>query len=221
MKRSTLICVTGGIGAGKSVVSRILRLKGFSVYDCDTRARSLMESSDEMRDGLVDIFGEECVLSDGALDRSFVASQAFSDRSLLSRLNRLVHGAVREDLVRWASIPDADEAVSALRGERRICFVESAIPVTSGLDALCDAIWLVDAPESLRLERAMARGGSCREDIVGRMDAQRAEFDSLPRDRTFVIDNSGDESLLLRIDDLLAHDVLSFINNNRNNFKDK
>lgn len=204
MERVTLICITGGIGAGKSVVSRILRLKGFPVYDCDTRARLLMESSEEILAGLVDIFGKECVSVDGKPDRRLLASRAFADKSLLARLNSLVHGAVREDLARWAANPDGEVFTPAECPEKRICFVESAIPVTSGLVGLCRRIWLVDAPADLRLERAVARGGASREDIAGRMDAQRAEFDTLPHDRTFVIDNSGDASLLLRIEALLG-----------------
>lgn len=190
-----VIGITGGIGAGKSVVSRILRLKGYPVYDCDSEARSLMESSEEILAALQGRFGEECILECGGLNRGYIASRVFNDAEELTWLNALVHGAVREDVRDWV------EAHASAGKE--ILFVESAILYTSGLDKMCDRIWLVTAPEELRLERAMQRGGASEEDLRRRIESQRMEFDSLPARKVSEIENSC-ASLLDRVEELLA-----------------
>ena len=190
-----VIGITGGIGAGKSVVSRILRLKGYPVYDCDSEARSLMESSEEILVALQGRFGEECILECGGLNRGYIASRVFNDAEELTWLNALVHGAVREDVRDWV------EAHASAGKE--ILFVESAILYTSGLDKMCDRIWLVTAPEELRLERAMQRGGASEEDLRRRIESQRMEFDSLPAGKVSEIENSC-TSLLDRVEELLA-----------------
>ena len=184
-----LIGITGGIGAGKSVVSRILRLKGYPVYDCDLRARILMENSEEIRQALMSRFGEEVISDDGTLDRALIATRVFANVEERDWLNKLVHGAVRDDLSKWT-----DEHGGA------VCFVESAIMVTSGLDRMCDAIWLVDAPQEVRMARAIGRGGVDPENIALRMEAQRGEFDGLPPNKTIIIENTDQRSLLEQTD---------------------
>ena len=84
--------------------------------------------------------------------------------------------------------------------ESGILFVETAIPVTSGLDRMADGIWLVDAPEDVRIDRVMRRNGVTAQSVAGRIRTQHGEFDSLPATRTSVIRNYGSHSLLLQID---------------------
>lgn len=194
-----LIGITGGIGAGKSVVSRILRLKGYPVYDCDLRARILMENSEDIRQALVSRFGEEVISDDGTLDRALIATRVFANAEERDWLNKLVHGAVRDDLSKWTDEHDG-----------AVCFVESAIMVTSGLDRMCDAIWLVDAPQEVRMARAIGRGGVDPENIALRMDAQRGEFDGLPPDKTIIIENTDQRSLLEQTDIRLEVIVKSY-----------
>lgn len=186
-----LIGITGGIGAGKSVVSRILRLKSFPVYDCDLEARRLMESSAMIKETLCRDLGMECVRDDGSLDRGFIAAKVFSDADALARLNRLVHGTVREDVVRWAQ-------------GRSVAFVESAILHTSELDMMCAEVWVVSAPAELRMKRALERGGIAEEDISRRMESQKGEISSLPADRVRIIINDGEATLLGQIESLLT-----------------
>lgn len=187
-----LIGVTGGIGAGKSVVSRILRLKGFPVYDCDSRAKDLMDSSEEILKAIALHFGEEVIKNDGSLDRVLIASLVFSLDDERLWLNKLVHGAVREDLMMWKSECDAE-----------LCFVESAIMISSGLDLLCDKIWVIEAPVELRKDRALKRGGVTEENLDLRIKAQRMEIDALPSEKVECIENSEESSLLLQIERLL------------------
>ncbi|MDE6338183.1 MAG: dephospho-CoA kinase [Muribaculaceae bacterium] len=193
-----LIGITGGIGAGKSVVSRILRLKGYPVYDCDLRARELMDNSSEIKSALCDRLGAAALKPDGSIDRSFIASKVFASDDDRLWLNRLVHGAVREDLGLWTDRQEGD-----------LCFVESAIMVSSGLDKMCDTIWLVDAPVEIRMRRAVARGGATAENIALRIEAQKGEFELLPEGKTVKILNADNGSLLRQIDLKLESFMLS------------
>lgn len=189
----TLACITGGIGSGKSVISQVLRLRGFDVYDCDSRAKQLMETDEKLRHELEKLAGSEIYFPDGTLDRKRLASLIFSSNTLRIQVNRLVHKTVREDIVCWRGGDHAD---------RRL-FVETAIPATSGLMAMVDRIWEVVAPESLRLARACRRDSVSEEAVLSRMQAQRSEFSSLPPDITDRIINDGKTPVLTQIDNLL------------------
>lgn len=191
MIRNRIIGLTGGIGAGKSVVSRILRLKGFPVYDCDSEAKRLMGESEYIKRELCGKFGDECLLSDGTINRQHLSGCVFGNKESLEWLNGLIHAEVRLDFLDWA--------------ERKggVCFVESAILRTSHLDEICDEIWLVDAPEDIRVDRAMTRGGISRDDLLRRINAQREEFDGLENNKVKIIRNYGNYSLLERISVLI------------------
>lgn len=185
-----LIGLTGSIGAGKSVVSRILRLKGYAVYDCDSRARILMENSSAIKDALVSRWGEECLDPGGNLNRPHIASKAFAADEERIWLNSLVHSAVREDIAAW-------------KENHEVAFVESAILATSELDRLCDSVWVVDAPEELRIKRAVRRDGGAEESVRRRNDAQKEELCNLRAPKTRIIENIEGRSLLRAVDALL------------------
>lgn len=186
-----LIGITGGIGAGKSVVSRILRLKGYDVYDCDSRAKWLMENSMSIFEPLIGRYGPDVISSYG-LNRSMLAEKVFAIEEERLWLNALVHGAVHDDIEAWQGELGKD-----------LCFVESAIMVSSGLDKVCAGIWLVDAPLELRKARALSRGGVTEENLELRILSQRSEFDGLPADKVERIDNDNTSSLLMQIEGLL------------------
>lgn len=198
-----IIGITGGIGSGKSVVSRILRLLGYEVYDCDSEARLIMERSAEIRESLISRFGSEAVNQEGSLNRRHIADRVFGNSEELKWLNSIVHKAVREDVARRAELAmEGDKSLP--EGATAPLFVESAILATSGLAGMCREVWLVDAPEEVRLERAMGRDGAPRQEIKRRMEAQKTETDALAAYSVCRIDNSGCRSLLGQIGVLLG-----------------
>ena len=160
-----LIAITGGIGAGKSVVSRILTSMGYDVYDTDSRAKSLMDSSELIKARLVDNFGEKVVV-DGSIDRKLLAQIVFSDPDKLARLNKMVHGAVIDDVKRYCSVANPKD---------NIVFVETAILYQSGLDSLVDEVWEVTAPEDVRIERVVRRNNMSPGEVRARIASQTAE----------------------------------------------
>lgn len=155
--------ICGGIGGGKSTVCSLLADKGVPVYDSDSRAKALMNTSPEIVDAVKAAFGERSY-RDGMLDRAYLASKVFGDEAALARLDAIVHPAVRRDFEEWAAEQQADYVV-----------LESAILFESGFDACVDASVAVLAPHSLRLERAMQRDGAVRERILERMAAQMSD----------------------------------------------
>ena len=140
-----LVALTGGIGSGKSTIARELRARGYAVYDTDTEAKRLIVSNPLVRSQVEYLLGSEVFDGDTYLTR-LVAKQIFHHPDLRLRLNAIVHPAVAFHLRHWAQE----------QGERP-CFVESAILFESGLDALCDRIVIVDAPEEIRIRRVLMR----------------------------------------------------------------
>ena len=98
-----LIAITGGIGSGKSVVSHMMKVMGYDVYDCDSRARGFMTGDQDVRRQLISTFGKDIYLADGNINREHLSSVAFADKSALNRLNAIVHPATARDLLRWSS----------------------------------------------------------------------------------------------------------------------
>lgn len=158
-----MILITGGIGSGKSVVSRILRANGFEVYDSDTEARRLMDSSDDIKHRLNAEIAAGIVDTRGCIDRLLLARLVFADAAKLRNLNAIVHGAVREDIAARMSLNPQ-------------MFVETAIPVSSGLVDMADEVWQIEAPEMLRIRRVMARNHISADAVRDRIEAQRSEY---------------------------------------------
>lgn len=189
-----VIGITGGIGSGKSIVSRILRCKGYKVYDCDSRAKTLMDSSQHLCNLIAQELGDECVTAEGLLNRKVIASIVFGNSEKLLWLNAQVHGLVRQDIEDW--IANSSET---------LLFVESAILKSSGLWEMCDEIWLVDAPISLSLQRACGRDKSEEEHVLKRMEAQKHEFDGFGMKIVHVIKNGTDDELLEQLIELIEY----------------
>ena len=176
-----LIAITGGIGSGKSVVSRLVKVMGYEVYDCDSRAKALMTEDSMVRQQLAEAFGEETYLDDGSLNRAHLSAAAFGDPTALTRLNAIVHPATATDLISWA-----DEQADA---GATVAFVETALLRTSGLDRVVDEVWHVTASDQVRIDRVMARSGLTADQVKERMAAQRDEEAPADGEQVLVNDN--------------------------------
>lgn len=161
---SLRVGITGGIGSGKSVVSRLLRLMGYAVYDTDREAKRLMDSDPGILGALAEMAGEGVVL-DGHLNRGVLADWMFQSKERTLMVNALVHPAVGRDFDAWCLRHQDDPLV----------FVESAILFDSGFDSHVDRSVTVTAPLEVRLERAMRRDGATRDQVTGRIQRQMDE----------------------------------------------
>lgn len=190
-ERPILIALSGGIGAGKSVVSRMLRAMGYEVYDCDLNARRIIDSDVAIIESIAREVCEEAVI-EGRIDRRRLAECVFADADALARLNAITHRAVLDDISAWAES----------QAGKGIVFVETAILTESGLDRMVDQAWVVTAPEEVRIERVMKRNGMSRGEVEARI---RNQSDRLPKGILIhTIFNDGSESLIARINELLT-----------------
>lgn len=182
-----VIAVTGGIGAGKSVVCRMLRSMGYAVYDCDLEARFLMDRNAEMRRRIANEISPDAITPDGSICRPNLSKCVFSDPAKLRLLNEIVHGAVRAHLAKWIEKQKGD-----------VVFVETAILHESGLDKMVCDVWEVTAPVPVRIERVMKRSGLSKADVEKRIAAQSSGNSSAK-----VITNDGSQSVIPQIIRLL------------------
>lgn len=157
-----MIVLAGGIGSGKSVVARILRLEGFGVFDCDLEARALMEGDSHLSEEIMHIAGRGVYIN-GKIDRKALGHAIYSDETVRTAVNAAVHAAVRERIKKWRN--EADKNI----------FVETAIAGVSGLAALADEVWIMETPEETRIERVKVRDGRPREEILKIMEIQAEE----------------------------------------------
>lgn len=191
MSSTRLIAITGGIGSGKSIISDILRAMGHKVYDCDTRAKALMDTDESIKNDLIDLISIDAVRNDRTIDRKLLSEIVFNDPDALSRLNSIVHKAVRADLRRWRDT-SSDKTV----------WVETAILYASRLDREVNEVWEVTAPTELRVQRVMKRNSMSREQVLARISSQSTTATQL-HPLTKAIVNDGVEPVLPQILSLL------------------
>jgi dephospho-CoA kinase len=193
MEGLCILGITGGIGCGKSFVSSILKeCYSIPVYDCDREAKRLMSSDEGIRRKLIGLVGEE-VYSGEVLNRKLLADFLFSNADNAQCVNSIVHPAVWSDFLRWAKVQQCP-----------LVALESAILFECGFNARMDYVLFVDAPEDVRLHRAMQRDSASEEQIRARMSMQHPEEYRQLSD--FIVDNS-------RSDDKSLHEVLNRILN--------
>ena len=185
------IAIVGGIGSGKSIVSRLFRIMGVPVYNCDTEAKRLMNSDVVLRKALVEAIGTQVYGADGNVDRAFLASYMFGNPGRVALVNSIVHPAVRTHFAAWVA-----------KVGSRIVAVETAILFESGMDADVDAILVVHAPEALRLQRAMKRDGASEQAVRNRMSNQMADDDLFSR-ASFCVCNDDTVSLIAQVGQII------------------
>lgn len=193
----TLIAITGGIGAGKSVVSEILRVSGCYVYDCDDNAKRLMDSDARIKSRIINDIDPRAINADGSINRPLLSDIVFADKDKLATLNHIVHSAVFEDI-----------AAQKRQCSDKILFVESAILYTSGLWRQVDEIWEVTADIETRVARVMRRNNLPREQVLRRIHSQSGE--QRPSDctlRVYTITNDDTTALLPQVWSALSERV--------------
>lgn len=155
-----LVGLTGGIGSGKSTVAEMFRDLDVPVYDSDLEAKQLMVTSMEMRQDILDLFGDEAYKGE-SLNRKYIADQVFKNTELLKKLNGIVHPAVRKHFLEWMEQQSAPYVIQ-----------ETALIFENGVQDQYDATILVTAPLNVRLERVMKRDNTTEQAVMDRMKNQ-------------------------------------------------
>lgn len=179
-----VIGVTGGVGAGKSeILNFIADNWNATVVEADEVGYLVMKPGKSCFAPIVELFGPGILQADGTLDRTKISEMVFEDRSLLDKLNAIVHPAVKKYILK--AIQREKE------NETDIFIVEAALLIEDKYDEICDELWYIYADEETRTERLMKNRGYSEEKIRSIFANQLSE-DEFSEHCDFEIDNSGD-----------------------------
>ena len=187
MSNPIIIGLTGGIGSGKSIVSKVLSSIGIPVYDSDTAAKSLYHEDSVLQKELKTRFGPD-IFVNGQLNTRELARLVFGNEQSLKDLNAMVHPRVKQHFEQWLFT----------HRSHSLLVKEAAILIESGAHKSCDYIWMVRAPENLRIQRVIERDRVTEEEVKARLARQWSDEKREPFvDR--IIDNDEHELLLPQI----------------------
>ena len=178
------IGLTGGIGAGKSVISRIFSILGAPVYNADAEAKKLMSSDAALLLKLREAFGPEAIGENGP-DPKALARIIFNDPDAMKLVNSLVHPAVARDFELW--LEDHGNAPYVIK--------EAAIIFETGSQRHLDMVILITAPEEMRVKRVMKRDGATVSSVRKRMENQWPDEKKIPL-AGLVLNNDSTSPLL-------------------------
>ena len=185
------IGITGGIGSGKSIASRLFHALGVPVYDADTRARWLMENDDVLGNDVRAAFGPDTYDGTGRLNRPVLAATVFQNPARLAQLNALVHPHVGTDFERWAAIQQ--------QAGHRYVLKEAALLFEAGSYRQLDRIITVFAPRPVREARVLRRDPHrSPADVAAIMAKQLSEEEKMQR-ADFVLTNDDVQPLLPQV----------------------
>lgn len=179
------VAVTGGIGSGKSYVCRLIGRRGIHVYDCDSAAKRIMASSDEIKVALCRVVGDD-VLSEGRIDKAVLASYLLKSEKNAQQINRIVHPAVAEDFI-----------------SSGYSWMECAILFSSGFDKLVDKVVCVTAPLEVRVDRIIRRDNISRDNALEWIGRQMPQ-EKVKTLSDYEIVNDGVMDVDIQIDKILA-----------------
>lgn len=180
--------ITGGIGSGKSIVSRFFQQLGIPVYFADDRAKSLMATNPELKAQILANFGEESYQNDGSVNRAFLADTVFSDPEKVKKINSLVHPAVAEDFREWAKTQKSPYILK-----------EAALLFETGAAKEMDVVINVSSPLKIRIARVLMRDTHRSEEQVNRIIDQQMPDEEKNELSDFVIKNSDSKLIIPQI----------------------
>jgi dephospho-CoA kinase len=173
--------ITGGIGAGKTLVANIFRTFGIPVYNSDAEAKRLMNEDEDLKAQIIKLFGQKAYVKE-VLNRSYLTEVVFKNQDNLNRMNSLIHPAVIKDYNKWLT----------KYKNKSITIKEAALLFESGSYKDLDYTILVLAPKSTRIGRILLRDvNRSKQDVEDIIDKQMS--DSRKKKLSdFIIINDGE-----------------------------
>lgn len=185
------IGITGGIGSGKTTITKLFEHLGVPIYLADERAKWLMHNNFSIINKVNELFSPMAYIN-GELNRPHIAAMAFSNKKLIKQLNEIVHPAVANDFNEWVSAQTTPYIIK-----------EAALLFESGSYLELDAIVTVAAPLEVRVKRTMQRDNIGKEAVMKRIKNQLPdEVKSSAAD--YIINNNGNIPLLPQVLELDA-----------------
>ena len=193
------IGITGGIGSGKSTVSKIFETLNISVFYADDRAKKLMVTNKALIEDIKEQFGNEAYDKHGNINREHLSNIVFKDEEKRNVLNKLVHPKVAEDFEQWV-----------LQQLSKYVIKEAALLYESGSYKNLDKMITVSADEDLRIKRIIGRDNCNAEKVRSIIEVQMDEVEKVQR-ADYVIDNNEQQLLIPQV--LKLHEKLLNLTN--------
>ena len=191
-----IVGLTGGIGSGKTTVANFFaEFENVVIYNADSEAKKLMNSSLIIKSKIIEEFGEESY-QNSQLNRPFIANLVFKDKSKLEALNAIVHPEVKKHFQQF---------VNQHKNKDYIVY-ENAILFESKSNLKCDIIISVYAPLEVRIKRTMLRDGSSKIAVENRIKNQWLEDKKLLQSN-YVISNINREDTYFQV--IKIHNILT------------
>jgi dephospho-CoA kinase len=199
MKNNPLkLCVTGGIGSGKTSVCKIFNVLGIPVFSTDQAAKMIMDGDISIREKINRIAGKD-IYPNGILDRQGLASLIFNDNAKLAEVNSLVHPLVFNHFAEWSENQESPYVI-----------MEAAILFESRSEKYVDRIATVVAPAEEKIQRVISRSSLTREQVLERMRNQIDDEERIKRS-DYVIKNSENDMIIPAILEI-HNDILIQLN---------
>jgi dephospho-CoA kinase len=184
--------ITGGIGSGKTTISRVFELLGIPVFYADVVAKQIMITDPILMEGIRGQFGTESYTGAGLMNNKHIADIVFNDNLQLEALNALVHPAVFRAFDQWiATIPSSVPYI----------LKEAALLFESESYKMCDTSILVLAPEQARIKRVMERDQATEPQVRARINKQFSDDQKLQL-AEHLIHNDESQSVVLQVMEL-------------------
>ena len=197
-ENAKIIGITGGIGSGKSTVSKLIEDAGYPVYYSDIRAKTIVNDHAQLQQQIKQLLGEKSYDENGLYDRKFVADIVFENEEILLKLNSMIHPAVKIDFENWV-----DQQISPF------VFKETALLFELKLHESCYKSLLVTADDNCRLKRVMDRDNKTYREVETIMLRQMPEKDKVKLADFVIFNNDGLEELEKETKKILAAIVSS------------
>lgn len=197
-----VIGLTGGIGTGKSTVSAYLSKQGIKVIDADKIAREIVAVGEPALREIAAAFGHGILNTDGSLNRKALSSIVFNRPDEMQKLESITRNRIITVIENRLEAMRDDEEMADY-SDVQMAVIDAPLLFESGLNRLCDEVWVIDAEREVRIQRAIKRDNANREEIVARINSQMDADEALAKaDR--IINNSGSLAALYKqIDNLL------------------
>ena len=191
-----IVCLTGGMGTGKTSILNLFKKKNINCFNSDFIAKNLMDN--DLKEEIKTLFGSD-IYEKGKLNRKKISKIVFNDIKKLNKLNSIVHPAVRKNFRDFIKNNKKDKFI----------VYETALLFETGFNRECDIIILIISPFKKRIERIMKRDGLLKSEIIRRIDHQLPDKKKVDLS-DYIIENDNWKNTLIEFENVFKKLNLSY-----------
>ncbi|MFT7221032.1 MAG: phosphopantetheine adenylyltransferase/dephospho-CoA kinase [Candidatus Azotimanducaceae bacterium] len=193
-----VICLTGGLAAGKSTAVKYLEQQGAKVIDADVLGHRAYDPGTDAFNAVVNTFGDDVKSEDGEIDRRVLGGKVFGQPEKLKQLTDIVWPEIRR-------LAENEISMSQKSNPEKIVVLEAAVLFEAGWENVGDEVWVVVVDPETAIERAMARDGYPRESVQSRLDSQLSNEERIARADVIITNNAQTEDMIKQLDEAWAN----------------